>query len=72
MGKRGPPPGREIEYYTIYDNRTDEVLAFGTAREIADKLGITRAAVYIRVHKAMTGKTRRWAAVKEPIGIQTP
>lgn len=67
--KRGRPPGSEREYYTIYDDRTDQILAFGTAREISDKLGISRKTVYSRIHKALTGKVRRWAVVKE--GLST-
>ena len=41
MAKRGRCAGGIKKYYTVYLRKTDEIIAFGTAAEVAKQLGFS-------------------------------
>ena len=56
-----PPAGRRVtrKYYTVYRRRTDELLAYGTAKECAQQLGIRLDSFYCAVSRTPNrGKTK--------------
>ena len=61
---RGRPKG-PAKYYTIYLNKNDRVIAYGSAKEIAEALNISRATVYSRISKAMSGTAKKYAVAKD-------
>ena len=47
--------------YTVYDNRTDElVILDGTAEQCARAMGLTAGSFYSAVTRARNGKVKRW------------
>ena len=47
--------------YTVYDNRTDElVILDGTAEQCARAMGTSVGSFYSAVTRARTGKVKRW------------
>ncbi len=55
-------------YYTVYDARTDEVLAFGNATQCAATLGCANARIFHSiVSKAWHGKIKKYAVVAEDL-----
>jgi hypothetical protein len=63
--KKRKDTGKSEVYYTIYDARTDEVVNLGTADEIAAARGVKRGSVYSLVSKAVSGRNRKYAVVKD-------
>lgn len=61
---RGSYPPQK--YYAVYLKKTDELVCSGTAKECAEALGIGIRAFYVRVCKALTGKTKKWEVYVEP------
>ncbi len=56
-----------MRYLTIYDNRTDDILAFGTAEECAAMLQTTRNRIDKIVSKCRRGPTKHYAVVIERV-----
>ncbi len=56
-----------MNYYTFYNNYTDEIEAFGNAEHCAKMLKTTPHIVYSLISKARTGKQRKWTVVTEEI-----
>lgn len=54
------------KYYALYLKKTDELVCSGTAEECAEALGIGVRAFYVRVCKALTGRTNKWEVYVEP------
>ena len=53
-----------MNYYTVYDIRTDEVLAHGTSRECAEILGFSSQKCFrTMVARAQMGRSSRYAVV---------
>ena len=66
MGRtRGP---YRTPYYTVYDNRTDEVLAFGRSEECARQLGVTLGSFYSILSRSRKrgGVGGKYAVTQEP------
>lgn len=61
------PAGRsKVTIYTVWDAKTDEVLACGTAAECAAKLGLAKPrSFYYMAHHAANGRRRRYVVTKE-------
>lgn len=53
------------KYYTVYDSRTDDVLAFGESMQCAKMLGITHASFYSMTSRVRAGKCDKYALVIE-------
>lgn len=60
MGLPFNPQVRPQRRYTVYKRKTDELLAFGSARECAKQLGITLASFYSAVSRAKTREEGRY------------
>lgn len=45
-----------MTWYTVYDARSDEVLAIGTGRECAQVLGVTSSAFYCSLSRMNAGR----------------
>lgn len=45
-----------LKYYTVYDNKTDEIVASGSAQECADALGIKKSSFYYAWSRQKTGR----------------
>lgn len=55
-------------YYTVYDARTDEVLAFGNAAQCAAMLGCANARIFHSiVSKVWHGRVKKYAVVAEDL-----
>lgn len=52
-------------YYTVYNNLTDEVVAFGTSRECAKTMGRSLNAFHSMVAKTRHGKNRLYTIIIE-------
>lgn len=53
------------KYYTVYDARTDDILAFGESMQCAKMLGITHASFYSMASRVRKGKCDKYALVIE-------
>ena len=53
------------KYYTVYKNKTDEIVAFGSAAECAEKLGITRDSFHSFVSNTRSGRTKTYTVLVE-------
>lgn len=60
MGVRYKSP-----YYTVYDNQTDEILAFGKYDECAKMLGVKAGSFYSLVSRAKAGLSKKYSIVVE-------
>lgn len=59
---------RERLYYTVYLNKTDEIVASGNAEECAKQLSKkSLASFYSLVSKNRVGVQKRYTVVTEPI-----
>ena len=58
---RGPKPKR----YTVYLNKTEEVIAFGTAKECAEIMGRSVKTFYETVGRCRSGKVKKYTFVVE-------
>jgi len=54
-------------YYTVYDARTDEVLAFGNIVQCADRLGTSAQTMRSIISKVRRGKLKRYSVVVEDL-----
>lgn len=61
MGKRG----RHEQYYTVYLNSTDEIIACGTAQECARQLGMAYSSFRSSVCKHRSGEWHKYTFVVE-------
>ena len=53
-----------MKYYTVYLNKTDEIVAFGTAKECAEKLHLADVEVfYATVSKNKSGILKKYTVV---------
>lgn len=48
------------KYYAMYLRKTDELVCSGSAKECAQQLGISCDLFRCRVHKALSGKIKKW------------
>ena len=65
---RGPPPCTGgMKWYTAYLHRTEEILACGTAQQVADALGMKLGSFYTAISRSRTWKNRRYDFVIEEI-----
>lgn len=59
--KRGRKPGTHFTYYTVYDNRTDELVCLdATAEEAAKAMGISIKTFYPIVANTLAGRASKW------------
>lgn len=60
-----------FKYYTVYDNKTDAVVAFGSAQECADKLGMKKESFYYAWSRQKTGRVKggKYHITAEPYPI---
>lgn len=54
-----------MNYYTVYNRKTDEVVAHGTGKECASMLGIKVNSFYQRVFRAGRNQTTKYEILKE-------
>ena len=52
-------------YYTIYNNKDDQIVAFGDAKACAHQLNVTLDSFYSFVSNTRSGRTRSYAVVVE-------
>ena len=65
---RGRPHNTPTKLYTIYKNKTDElVILDGTAKECADAMGIKFSSFYPIVRRSKMGVLRKWYI--ESVGV---
>lgn len=51
--------------YTVYDNRTDElVILDGTAQECAKDMGLTMSSFYTAASRSGTDRWKKWTILK--------
>lgn len=62
---RDAPTNRSVKYYTVYDAKTDKVLASGSAIECAEALQMGLISFYGMVTRVRKGETKRYAVVSE-------
>jgi hypothetical protein len=48
-------------YYTVYLNKTDEVIAFGNARECAEMMGTSLGSFYSTISRARRGEIAKYS-----------
>lgn len=61
---RAPSPPRM--YYTIYDAKTNELLASGSAKLCARMLGMSMSSFYTIMHRARHGMQQKYTVLEEP------
>lgn len=54
-------------YYAIYLNKTDEIIATGSSKECAKTLGISLASFYSLVSKNNRGIQKKYSIYTEPL-----
>jgi len=52
-----------VRYYTIYRNKTDEIVAAGNMRECAIQLGVKPSSMYSIISKNNKGKRKTYTIV---------
>lgn len=60
---RAAPTSKFVNYYTIYDAKTDRVMASGSAVECAEALQMGLISFYSMVTRVRNGETKRYAVV---------
>jgi hypothetical protein len=61
MAKRGRPEN----YYTVYLNATNAVVATGTTRECAKQLGIKYESFQYMLYKCRNGEQKKYTVIDE-------
>lgn len=56
-------------YYTVYDNRTDEIVATGYADECARQMNRSVSSFYCTVNRNRSGKHRKYIIVVDPCDL---
>ena len=56
-----------MKRYTAYLHRTEEILACGTAKQVADALGMKMGSFYTAISRSRTWKNRKYDFVVEEI-----
>lgn len=56
-----------MKWYTAYLHRTEEILACGTAQQVAEALGMKMGSFYTAISRSRTWKNRRYDFVIEEI-----
>ena len=56
-----------MKWYTAYLHRTEEILACGTAQQVAEALGMKMGSFYTAVSRSRAWKNRRYDFVIEEI-----
>ena len=65
MGKRGRPKGTYTVFYTVYDNRTDELVCLdATAEQAAKAMGMKKSSFAPQVRRCETGECKKWTIIK--------
>lgn len=54
-------------YYTVHLNKTDEMIAFGTAKECAAMMGMGIWSFYNTVSRCRMGKNKKYSIVTEAL-----
>lgn len=62
------PKEKPRKLYSVYLRKTDEIVAFGTARECAARLGMTLSSFYPTVSRSQSGQQRKYEIISEEIG----
>lgn len=55
-----------MKWYTIYDNATDDVVAYGTSKDCARAMGMSPSVFKTTLHRARTGKNNKYFVLEEP------
>ena len=55
-------------YYTVYNEKTDDIVACGTAVECAKAMKRSLASFYCTVSRNRSGKHHKYSIVIDPIG----
>ena len=59
--KRGRKPGSHYRWYTVYNNRTDELVCLdATAEEAARAMGVTIKTFFPLVTNTLAGRKNKW------------
>ena len=53
-------------YYTVYDAKTDDVLASGNAKECAKQLNMALSSFYSAITKNNSGEHKKYVIISEP------
>lgn len=57
-----------MKYYTVYDKKTETVVAFGNSKRCTEMMGLPSAnSFYSIVHNARIGKNQKWEVVVEEL-----
>lgn len=56
-----------MTWYTVYDRRTEEIIACGPGPKVAQALGMNMDSFYCSVSRSATGKQRKYVYVTEKI-----
>ena len=56
-----------MKWYTAYLHRTEEILACGTAKQVAGVLGMTTDSLYCTISRSRNWKNRKYDFVVEEI-----
>lgn len=60
-----------MKWYTAYLHRTEEILACGTAQQVADTLGMKIGSFYTTVSRSRACENRKYDFVIEEINERT-
>lgn len=55
-----------MKWYTVWDNRTDDVLACGTSKDCRQMMGLSESAFKSLAHNVKTGKNNKFSILVEP------
>lgn len=47
-----------MNYYTVYDNKTDEIVCHGNSKQVADFLGIKFDSLYYAITRQNNGRSK--------------
>lgn len=56
-----------MKWYTAYLHRTEEILACGTAKQVAGALGMTTDSLYCTISRSRNRKHRKYDFIVEEI-----
>lgn len=56
-----------MKYYTVYRNGSDDVVAFGTAKECAEARGMTLRSFYSFISNTRSGRTKTYTVISEDV-----
>ena len=62
------PGGRPRKLYFVWREKTDELVAYGTARECSEKMGIKLSSFYSEVTRTRSGQHKYYKILVENLG----